>query len=87
MSAHFQGFSFLYFRLSKDVLVELELALPEDDLPGMVHYFNPKLDFWVKMKVDSTITIASPGQQLFFKAIDVKRYPAFDRLYGSRYYY
>ena len=34
------------------------------------------------MKVDSTIVIASPGQQLFFKAVDVKSYPAFDRLYG-----
>ena len=34
------------------------------------------------MKVDSTIIIASPGQQLFFKAVDVKSYPAFHRLYG-----
>jgi hypothetical protein len=71
---NFQGFPFPYFKLTKDVLVELELAHPGDDLPGPVHYFNAELNFWVKMKVDSTIIIASPGQQLFFKAVDVKSY-------------
>ncbi|KAG6369304.1 hypothetical protein JVT61DRAFT_15486 [Boletus reticuloceps] len=69
---NFQGFSFPYFKLNKEVLLELELAHPDDDLPGPVHYFNTELDFCVKMKVDSTIIIASPGQRLFFKAVDVK---------------
>ena len=82
-STNFQGFPFPYFKLTKDVLVELELIHPNEELPTMlVHYFNPELDYWVKMKMDSTIIITSPGQRLFFKAINVKSFPSFDHLYG-----
>ncbi|KAG9317733.1 hypothetical protein JVU11DRAFT_1950 [Chiua virens] len=67
-SANFQGFPFPYFKLTKEVLVELELARPDEVSPVPVHYFNPELDYWIKMKVDSTVIITSPGH--------------FDRLYG-----
>ncbi|KAF8547817.1 hypothetical protein OG21DRAFT_841531 [Imleria badia] len=79
----FQEFDYPYFKLSRVVLVELELASPDEQIPcDSIHYFNPDLDCWVKMKVGSTLTIAKPGQRLFFKAVHVKMFPAFDHLYN-----
>ncbi|KAI9568613.1 hypothetical protein HD554DRAFT_2038877 [Boletus coccyginus] len=81
-SVNFQGFSFLYFKLMKAALVKLELAHTNEELLPPVHYFNSELDYWIRMKVDSTIIIISPEQQLFFKAVNIKSFPSFDHLYG-----
>ena len=79
---NFQDFSYPYFKLTRQALIELELAHPDEEPPLLVHYFNPDVDYWIKTKVDSTIIVASPGQRLFFKATNVKSFPSFDRLYA-----
>jgi hypothetical protein len=79
---NFQDFSYPYFKLTRQALIELELAHPDEEPPLLVHYFNPDVDYWIKMKVDCMIIVASPGQRLFFKAINVKSFPSFDRLYA-----
>jgi hypothetical protein len=80
------GFSYPYFKLTEAVLNELELVSlgPEGNEPSRpVHYFDPGLDAWVKMKVDSVIELNKPSQKLFLKGIHVTSYLSFDRHLGA----
>ena len=81
------GFVYPYFRLMRAVLVDLEVILPDLKggmaTPPAVHYFDPTLDTWVKMKIDSVIELTKPSQRLFFKGLHVTSYPWFNQLYDS----
>lgn len=74
--------SFIYpnFKLMQDVLLDLELITPEDDMTSLptLHIFNPTLDTWVKTRMDNFIELTQPMQKLFFKALTVTSYPLFD---------
>ena len=78
------GFVYPYFRLTRAALIDLELILPDLEgeiaRPPVVHYFDPALDTWVKMKVDSVIELTEPSQKLFFKGLHVTSYPRFNQL-------
>ena len=77
-------FVYPYFRLTCAALIDLELILPnlqgEIARPHVVHYFDPTLNTWVKMKVDSVIELTKPLQKLFFKGLQVTSYPWFNQL-------
>ena len=51
--------------------------------PTAVHYFDPALDIWIKMKIDSIVELTKPSQRLFFKGLHVTSYPRFNQLFGS----
>lgn len=62
------GFTYPYFTLTHAVLDDLELALSEDDKPSRtVHYFNPRHDAWIKIKLGGVIELTKPLQTLFFQ--------------------
>ena len=81
------GFVYPYFRLMCTALIDLELILPNSEgemaRPPAVHYSDPALDTWVKMKIDSVIELTKPSQRLFFKALHVTLYPWFNQLCNS----
>lgn len=79
------GFIYPYFKLTRSVLLDLELITPEvttTTLP-VVHYFDARIDNWVKKKMDGIIELAGPSQWLFFKGINVTSYPHFDKHFHS----
>ena len=62
------------------VLVDLELAdLSTDGTHSPVHFFDPSVNAWVKMKLRSVIQLTRPSEKLFFKSTGVTSYPSFDR--------
>ncbi|KAF8445915.1 hypothetical protein L210DRAFT_3642234 [Boletus edulis BED1] len=78
------GFSYPYFRLSRPALVDLDLIPPKSETTTpAVHYFDPALDTWVKMKIDNVIELTKPSQRLFFKGLHVTSYPRFNQLFES----
>ncbi|KAG9308617.1 hypothetical protein JVU11DRAFT_11725 [Chiua virens] len=82
-SVNFQEFSYPLFVLTRQVLVELELAQPDQVLPCSINYFNPREKYWVRMKVNTQIIVTMPGQRLFFKGVHVQSFPDFDVLYRT----
>ncbi|KAF8548466.1 hypothetical protein OG21DRAFT_1526472 [Imleria badia] len=75
-----EGFTYPYFKLTEEVLDDLQLALSEAETSSRaVHFFNRHLDTWVMMKVNSVIDLTGSLQKLFFKGTHVTSYPSFDR--------
>ena len=59
-----EGFIYPYFKLMPLVLADLEpLACNEAETATCptIHYFDPALDTWVKMKLDSIIELMRPS--------------------------
>ncbi|KAG9316080.1 hypothetical protein JVU11DRAFT_3751 [Chiua virens] len=78
------GFIYPYFKLTCLVLAELELILPEDKVVSpVVPFFDPSLNTWIKMKVDSVIELTKPSQKFFFKGVNITSYPRFNHHFSS----
>ena len=58
------GFVYPYFRLMHAALIDLKLILPNSEgetaQPPAVHHFDPTLDTWLNMKIDSVIELTKP---------------------------
>lgn len=75
------GFIYPYFKLTRSILLDLDLITPGDDTTPSpaIHFFDPTLNTWVKIKMDSIIELTKPSQKLFFKVMNVTSYPQFDQ--------